>query len=548
MTISAKIAKLRGSAGSGKTAELMSVMEAARAGLGGSPFSIGFASLTRAARQEAAERASEAWGVPTSLLTRDGWFRTAHSVAYRMLGVSGGQLLTAEPESQRWVAEALRSHVRVQVDADRGYRLFAGDEDAAMAMSIWDYARSRLMPVRAVVSSMLRSGHQPPALATTLRYIRMYEDAKRRDGRVDFADLLARYSGVAFGVDGPVDVEPQGDLPEEVRAWVFDEHQDATALLDRVCRRLASGPNVRWVYLAGDEFQSIYGFGGSDSGLFLAWDAAKERVQKKSWRCPRPIIELGERCLRRMHSGYWDRGVEPADHEGQIGRIYGIERSVDAVNAAESTLVLARCNHTLDSWEDVLARKGLPYARLGKNEEEAERSRRGMRALWNLEHGIPANGTHFADAAAILPPRYMVKGSRRRWADEDTLASWNVVFPSDMDRAGLTPDMIARVQAGKWHEVVQGGDRWRKSAMKHGPELATEPTIRVATIHGSKGLEADTVVLSTTSSRRVQEVQELDRAQHDEERRLEYVAVTRTRRRLIVSEDPEARWRLDIPA
>ena len=102
----------------------------------------------------------------------------------------------------------------------------------------------------------------------------------------------------------------------------------------------------------------------------------------------------------------------------------------------------------------------------------------------------------------------------------------------------MTARLSERIAGGKWGDLVTGGERWRAAATKWGAELALHPNIRIGTIHASKGMEADTVVLSTTTSRRVQESQSLDPAQYDEERRIEYVAVTRARRKLIVSTEP----------
>ena len=102
----------------------------------------------------------------------------------------------------------------------------------------------------------------------------------------------------------------------------------------------------------------------------------------------------------------------------------------------------------------------------------------------------------------------------------------------------MTQAMIDRVVGGTWGDLVTGGERWRNSAVKWGAELATRPQIRLGTIHAAKGMEADVVVLSTNTTRRIDEAQRADRDQHDEERRIEYVGVTRARRELIVSSEP----------
>jgi len=77
--------------------------------------------------------------------------------------------------------------------------------------------------------------------------------------------------------------------------------------------------------------------------------------------------------------------------------------------------------------------------------------------------------------------------------------------------------------------------------------LATKPPIRTGTINAAKGMEADTVVLSSTISRRIHDAQGIDSSQHDEERRIEYVGVTRARRRLIVATEQGADYRMRLP-
>ena len=134
-------ARLVGGAGTGKTRELVNIMCRARGSLGGSPFSIGFASFTRAARQEAAERTASEWGLPEGILTSAGWFRTCHSTAYRQLGVSQGELLTTNKESQAWIAEALGVDVRAVFDPDTGSTLYTGDRSAASRMRSINWIR-----------------------------------------------------------------------------------------------------------------------------------------------------------------------------------------------------------------------------------------------------------------------------------------------------------------------------------------------------------------------------------------------------------------------
>lgn len=536
-----KVATLIGSAGSGKTTELLRIMEGAKAALGGSPFSVGFASMTRAARAEAVARASLAWNVPAEVLSRDGWFRTCHSVAYKQLGVVKGQMIDDRKESQTWLADALKVDVRTIIDDDSGYAVYAGDRAAATALNCWEVSRARIEPLKKTVERMVRSGQDVPPFAQCKQFIQRYEQAKRLECRSDFTDLLSRYAGIHFDPDGLYEVDPEGDLPAGVRAWIFDEAQDASALVDRVCRRLAAGPEVLWVYTAGDPFQSVFSFAGSDAKHFLSWPADKKKIMPKSYRCPRPILELGEKCLRQMHQGYFDRGVAPADHDGKISRAGGPSAVTPSLDPTRPTLILARCNFTLDSWAEALRKRKMPFAKL--KSKDNTNALRGIKALWDIEHGEPVSGDDFACAIAELPSRgkdgpLLERGTKASWEREDTIRRWDVVFPSDLEDTGMTQSMVDRVKGGTWGDLVTGGERWRNSAVKWGADLATRPQIRLGTVHAAKGMESDVVVLSTNTTRRIDESQRSDRDVFDEERRIEYVGVTRARHELIVSSEP----------
>ena len=837
-----KVATLIGSAGSGKTTELLRIMEGAKASLGGSPFAVGFASMTRAARAEAVSRASAAWGIPEDVLSRDGWFKTCHGVAYRQLGIVKGQMLDDRKESQLWLADALKVDVRTIIDDDSGYAVYAGDRAAATALNCWEVSRARVEPLKKTIERMIRAGQEVPPFAQCKQYIQRYEQAKRLENRSDFSDLLARYAGIHFEPDGLYEVDPEGELPKGVRAWIFDEAQDASALIDRVCRRLAGGPEVLWVYLAGDPFQchlegtpvltadgykriedldpasdrllafnprdgriygtgggvrfrkawrdvlsddlvevtfsdgskstcttnhkwyvrtikkqayatyimkrgerwrvgtvqlfaknnsnkngqfrlkmrmnqenaesvwvlktfdtdrearmyeqvascrfgipqvtfrpphgktnpdaefiegvfaglgdltengleclrqhgldplfpfcskcdrsknggkagrfiqtvnlisgihvvpklrpeffagrrkrgsgargsrsvgrdcewvevaavrrlrggetsrvwslevdrhhtyvvengiitgnSIYGFSGSDARHFMSWPSDKKKVMPKSYRCPSAILSLGEKCLKQMHTGYFDRGVAPADHDGKVSRGGGPSAVVPSIDPTRSTLILARCNFTLDDWAEALRKRKMPYAKLKSKDNTA--ALRGIKALWDLEHGEAVAAEDYACAIAELPSRgkdgpLLERGTKAAWGRDDMLRRWVAVFPSDMEDTGMTDAMVRRVREGTWGDLVTGGERWRNSAVKWGADLATRPQIRLGTVHAAKGMESDVVVLSTTTTRRIDECQRADRDIFDEERRVEYVGVTRARHELIVSSEP----------
>jgi DNA helicase-2/ATP-dependent DNA helicase PcrA len=531
-----QIARLIGAAGSGKTTELLRIMEAALPKLGGDPLRLGFASFTRAARAEAVSRAAAAWNVSPSMLDGEGWFRTVHSTAKRCLGIGPGQLIGDKAADIEWISNALGVKISTTLDEEVGRQKFVGGQEGA-ALNAWDHARNTLLPLDEVVRRARRLDDDVPDYAAVVRIAERYEAAKRIEDRLDFSDLLLRFSGLrVHPTDGVQRVEPEGDLPP-VSAWLFDEQQDASPLLDAACKRLVSAESVKWCYVVGDPFQAIFGFAGSSAECFLGWPAEKERTMPKSYRCPKPILELGERCLRRMHKGYFDRGVAPADHEG---RIFDTETEVPltAARPDEEWLFIARTNFEAGRLYASLHAAGKP-ARWVKQPEGVTTRGQGLAALYALEKGKPVKGTEWGRAVELLPTvnkskePMLARGVKTGWAKKHA-DDWDVIFPNELEKVGATAPLIEKIRSGEWCSLVDRGQEWRRHAERWGTELASNSRIRVGTIHSVKGMEADNVALLTTTSRRVEQSREDCHAQHDEECRIAYVGVTRARRNLYV--------------
>lgn len=532
-----QIARLIGSAGSGKTTALLDIMTAALERLGGDPLRLGLATFTRPARAEAVERAAAAWGVDQAMLARDGWFRTVHSIAYRCLGITGGRMLSGSDKDMEWLSNAIGVNLRTSLDDESGRQKFFGDNVGATALNCWDLARVTLTDLGEVVRRLRASNDRIPEYAEIVRKADRYETAKRADDRLDFTDLLMRFAGYGISTDGTIHRRrPEGDLPE-VAAWLFDEQQDASPLLDAACRRLIAAPSVQWCYVVGDPFQAIYGFAGSSADCFLAWPAQKEKIMPKSYRCPRPILELGERCLRRMNKGYFDRGTAPADHHGTVSEINTIEDVVDRVCPDESWLLIARSNYQATRLFAAMSQAGKP-ARWTTAAEGRNARTHGLVALWSLERGEPITGQDWARALELLPSKstagpMLARGTKTKWKQPATVEHWDRIFPGDLPDIGATDALAAMIRSGDWVKLVDHGATWRRQAAKWGADLAAEPKTRVGTIHSVKGSEADNVALLTTTSRVVEHSKE-DLTTHDEECRLAYVGVTRARRNLYV--------------
>jgi DNA helicase-2/ATP-dependent DNA helicase PcrA len=540
-----------GGAGTGKTSMMKGIAEKAleRPETAGNPFALGFSSFTRAARTEAAMRCGVAWGVPPEELMSQGWFRTAHSVCYRQLGVSRGEIIGGGREDTKWVSEAIGSDVAFAMDEEEGgVSIYTGDPVAAAALNYWSLSRNLCVPLREVVES----DHDPnaPSADEVIKRIVMFEQAKRLDARVDFTDLLARFSGVRFDpVNGPDFVAPEGAVPDEVVGWIFDEAQDASKLLDLACRRLVTGDSCKWAWLVGDPYQVLYSWGGASADHFMAWDVVKQHVMPKSWRCPPPIMDLAERSLKRLPD-YWDRGIKPADHDGEVEESENFEDDLNDLDPRVETLVLARTNRNVSKMTAILDDIGVPFRRVRGKAGSLNRDM-GMGGLWRLQHGESTTGDAWGHILDMLPTKtidgrtWLERGSKSKWA-KGWKETYDRIYPEDLESLGATEHLQRAIADGSWSGLPDGGTKWVAAAKRFGVDVVSEPKIRIGTVHSAKGMEADKVVVLSSVGRRIRESEEDDPAKFAEERRIEYVAVTRARRKLVIAHDPRERYRMEF--
>ena len=524
-----KAARLIGGAGTGKTTELMAIMDKLLAREIG-PLEVGFCSFTRAARREAATRAGDRFGVPVPVLERQGWYRTIRSVAYNVLGIGAELLAGDSAKTREWFRETFDEDV-IMEDSD-GFAEPSRGSEIETILSIWGAARSRLVSladqwemVNAVDSSI-------PDLDDCRSVVDHYELAKRVDGRVDFADILARFAGREFRLDGPLEISPDGEVPD-VPVWIFDEQQDVTPLLDLVARRLASGPSTRYVYLAGDPFQSIYGFAGADGSLFMDWDVHQERTMDRSCRCPADILEMGEAVLSGCSNSF-DRGSRPADHQGEgweswLPDLGDLDPSVE-------TLVIARTNYIARTVASQLTARGIPWSSTrGSGGWLSAKKREAMVSLGKLSDGEAIKLDGWKRILEMIPARdYLERGVKKRFLLDKEEPEGDAVRLWNLGTWGATPELVDRIARDGWVSLVEGGDLFVRAVSRYGYKDALGTRIRVGTIHSVKGLEADNVTLINESSRRCSESERTPWGA-DEERRVAYVGITRARKKLTIT-------------
>ncbi len=461
-----------------------------------------------------------------------------NSCCYRLLGTRKESLVADSKADRKWLQDALQEDVRGVGDSshdDDPYGFFDVHTLADTTLQIWRTARNRLVPFIDVWKRQQACDERTPDIEFCQRIVERYEQAKRLDGRCDFADLLGAYAGWSFRFDGHYRCEPDGDVPK-IGAWFLDEAQDQSKLIDEVARRLTS--RARFVYLVGDPFQAIFSWAGADAGLFQSWPHQKKDILRQTYRCPAPILELGESCIRDC-SDYWDRGMLPAAHDGEVEKIDYQESWQDLIDPRKNWLLLARTNFVANRISKRLDSIGVPWLTMrGGGWWNAPVRHRAIRAMMSLRNGKQIDGHDWRMICEKCPSQaegtpLLKRGTKTLWKDYSGEMPMSCSLDS-VSAWGAAPAFIAAIKNGKWTRLLEGAEDYLDAVNRWGEDAVRTPLVRVSTIHGAKGAEADNVLFLTTTSHQVSRTTEFPDGAN-EESRIAYVAVTRARRRLIVA-------------
>lgn len=503
---------------------------------GAQPEEIGLFSFSKASNREAVQRAAALFRCEPEELSKDGYFRTVHSSAFRLLDVGEGELLTDNKESCLWISEQLNEDVGTRFSDDHNATNYVGG-NSGKVLNMWELSRTTLTSFEETFKDLDRGSM---SLEDAKRIVDRYESAKRMDGRIDFSDLLMRFAGVSARAGGKLEeVRPDGDVPD-LRFLLFDEYQDTSALIERCCHRFLRNTHTEKATFVGDPFQSIYGFAGSSPEFLMNMEVDSDRVMPRSYRCPREVMDFAEDIIRRQHRGYFERNVEPAEHKGGIQFHTEPSLALSHVKPTEDTLVLARSHYRKKELAHELRSLGVPFGYVGLDEGPSV-SDIACTALHTLQRGEPVEGAEFARVVEKLPinssrGKLMERGVRSRWKKSTTAEEFDVVFTDDLQDLGFTEEAVRVITSGQWPGLVNGGSEWANSVRAHGVELTNNPKVKIGTCHSTKGEEAENVFFWTATSGFISEQREANAKIHDEELRVAYVAATRARKNLHVIE------------
>ena len=413
------------------------------------------------------------------------YFRTLHSMAFRMLGLRKEQVLGRRTMTEFSNLLGLRLTGGVDANEGRAYGSTSGDH----ALFIASMARMRCVPLEEQWQEM----NEDLSWFEVERVDRGLREFKAKRGLKDFTDML-------------VDFVEHG-LKIELDLLVVDEAQDLSQAQWRMVIALAA--HAKRTIIAGDDDQAIFRWAGADVEYFINL-SGKTTVLDKSYRIPRLIQQTAAHIIEGVtvrRAKEW----EPRDDEGTIT----YHTSTDTVDmSGGSWLVLDRNEYLLDYVEDQCRREGHVYERRGRK-SVTEKDLATIRAWESLRKGGEATAT---DTRNIL--RYIIHDG------PDLPKSGRFTLRDLQQNWGVSTDDI-------WHEAFDKMSLVERSyllsSLRHGEKIHQTPRIRLSTIHSAKGGEADNVILYTDMAARTYKGM---MKYPEDEMRVFYVGATRAKEAL----------------
>jgi DNA helicase-2/ATP-dependent DNA helicase PcrA len=279
--------------------------------------------------------------------------------------------------------------------------------------------------------------------------------------------------------------------------------------------------NSKYVILAGDDDQAIYGWACADVKKFQDEPAKKDIILPQSYRVPKQIQRLANKILDRIPD---ERRIKKnwraREEEGFVDYITSIE---DAPLYKGDWLILARTNDRLHKIKPILKDMGI-YFQL--------KDRKSYKV--SLFRSI-VNYTRWADQKEKLSlieikdifecvPYNDFKGKEERLYDLKEFGfsntdRWFDIFTIDPEECLYIREML-----------------------RYTEDLSKDARVKLSTIHSAKGGEATNVLLILDNTKTIREATDKSFEKADEENRVWYVGITRTKQNLyIMSAKKEAK-------
>jgi len=485
--------KILGPPGTGKTTRLTNIVNDYLK-KGGKSDKVAYLAFTRRAALEAINKIQEVTGYSKKQFP---YFRTIHSLCFRELLLTKTDIVQKEHLVE--LGDELGLDIRCRGSFEEGG--IWGFSDGDKIVTLENMSRVNMTSLKQIWED-----DDNEILWEQLETFRSrYTKYKEEKNLVDFTDML--------------DLLSKNPIKKEFDLVIVDEAQDLSKMQWNVINSI----NTKRLYTAGDDDQAIYTWSGADVNSFIDFKGDIENLIQ-SHRLPYTICKLATELATTIKNRIHEKKIHPTEEEGSIHRIVDLdELSFDQ----GSWLLLARNAYQLAEYEELCITRGVPYEIAA-----TRRYRIGIIKAIKIWTSLRKGYWHSGKELKKLLKHLSFK--------KNSMLEDNKNYNMD-----YLVQRLSVKNSGEWFDVLTdiGYEEieFFRSALRRKEDIEF-PRVRISTIHGAKGAEADHVVVMTDISRKA-----FDRMEEnlDDETRVFYVAITRAKSSLYIV-SPTSRYYYDI--
>ncbi len=480
------VRKILGPPGTGKTTKLIKYVKTF-VKLGTTIDKIGYFAFTKKAAEEAVDRMLDAY---PRLQKKDlKHFRTLHSLAFTQLGMKKSNVM--QDEHYQDIGRKLGIEVTVYSNGEEKTGFVDSDSEY---FNIINAARIKNVTIQEEYNTDMYSEdidkHQLQILKDEV------DNYKHSYGLVDFTDMIEKFN--------------VSELCPKYDVVFVDEAQDLSPIQWKMYDILKK--NSKHVILAGDDDQAIYGWAGADVQRFQD-EPAKNIILPQSYRVPYEVQQIADQILNRIPDNRRIKKQWASRPEGgSVNHITSIE---DVPLHQGDWLILSRTNDKLVKLKAVLEEMAIYFEIKGRKSYKT-------RLYTAVKHYT-------------------------RWQQGDELSLSEL--KDVLEQTGQNPDPFPteermydlaeydHVKEHDWYEVFTQDPEeclYIREMLRNGEELSKTARVKLSTIHAAKGGEATNVLLILDNTKKIREAVERSEDKYDEEQRVWYVGVTRTKQNLYI--------------
>ena len=477
--------KLFGPPGTGKTTKLLKYVKTFLK-LGTPIDKIGYFAFTTKAANEAIDRMLD---YHTAFERKDlKHFRTLHSFAFNQLGMKKAQVM--QDEHYEDIGKKLGIEVTVYSNGEESTGFINSDSEY---FNLINAARIKNISIEEEYNTDMYSQDMDKRLLQIISdEVQNYKDAYQL---VDFTDMIEKFIVSKLC--------PNFDIT------FIDEAQDLSPIQWKMVDIITK--NSKYIILAGDDDQAIYGWAGADVKKFQQKFSKKDIILPQSYRVPLKVQDIADKILNLIPD---DRRIkkqwQARKEVGDVSHVHSLE---DVPLDEGNWLVLARYNDKLNRLKPFLKERGIYF--------------------------------EYKDRKSYKVTLFRTILNYIRWQKGNDLSLPEVkdIFEYTSTKEDLTEERMYNLEEFGYDKNIPWYDEFTsdyeeclyiREMLSNGEELRKDPRVKLSTIHSAKGGEADNVLLILDNTKTIREALEKSTDKQDEEHRVWYVGVTRTKQNLYI--------------